>query len=179
MLKKVGGQFKESTRNLRLGSPKAAVQDVIPFLKENPMFKDFYNEDMKLTRERLDERFGGIDDDQFELFKLAIGLFSPQTQLTTNVAEAVFATDEFIKNGNLDRMSNGQLVQKEEIVMIDSPFSISSPSASNKAKTMSVLNELIKREGSVLKACKMLQDTATLKELDEFKKGLGYAGGVG
>jgi hypothetical protein len=177
MLKKVGGQFKESTRNLRAAA-KAAVQDVVPFLKENPMFKDFYNEDMKLTRERLDERFGGIDDDQFELFKLAIGLFSPQTQLTTNVAEAVFATDEYIKNGNLDRIRMG-VSPKGRDVMIDSPFSISSPSASNKAKTMSVLNELIKREGSVLKASKMLQDTATLKELDEFKKGLGYAGGVG
>ena len=176
ILKKAGGQVKASVRSLREGA-RRAIEDVLPFMRENPDFSDFYDNDMTLTREAFDEHFGKVSDEDFLFFQVAFGLTSPGTRLRSNTNEGIGAMSLFKEKGNLDDIVVETVNKRPKLK--SSPFSIGSTSMSNKARTLKIFDRLIKEKGSVREAVAFLEEGVPMKELNKFNREMGYSGGIG
>lgn len=168
----VGGTVP--VNKLRVGA-KRAVRDLKEWVKNNPKYNDYYNEDMKATRASLEAEYGEMSDTDFALYMFLNGITSPGTKLASNVGDAVKAFDLYRRDGNFDSIKMG-LSDKGNVVMVDAPISISGLTASSKARTMKALDKIIRERGGVKQALDHLFEPVTMKELESFKKGLGYAG---
>jgi len=154
---------------------KRAVKDLKEWVKNNPKYNDYYSEDMRATRASLEAEYGEMADSDFALYMFLNGITSPGTKLASNVGDAVKAFDLYRRDGNFDAITMG-LSDKGNMVIKDSPISISGLTASAKARTMKSLDKLIREQGSVEAALEHLFEPVTMKELESFKQGLGYSG---
>ncbi|MDC0157311.1 hypothetical protein OAK38_06095 [Verrucomicrobia bacterium] len=176
MLRKVGGQVKASARSLREGA-RRAIEDVMPFMRDNPDFADFYDNDMAITRQAFDDYFGRVSDEEFLFFQVAFGLTSPGTKLRQNTNEGIGATSLFLEKGNLNDVVVDMIKGRPKLK--SSPFSIGSTSMSNKARTLKIFDRLIQERGSISEAVAFLEEAVPMKELNQFNREMGYAGGIG
>ena len=168
----VGGTVPSN--KLRVGA-KRAVRDLKEWVKNNPKYNDYYNEDMRATRASLEAEYGKMSDTDFSLYMFLNGITSPGTKLASNVGDAVKAFDLYRRDGNFDSIKMG-LSDKGNVVMKSAPISISGLTASSKARTMKALDKLVRERGSMKAALDYLFEPVTMKELESFKKGLGYSG---
>jgi thioredoxin reductase len=168
----------KNEKNINLAA-KQVVTEVGDFLKDNPKFADYYNSDWKETKNHLDNYYGRkLTDDEFEFFKIAEGLTSPNTSLAINTADAFNALNLRIKDGNLGAIKMG-VSPKGNRVLSESPISLSGTTNGIKAFTLKAVDKLAQDLGSVRAATKYLMEPVSVKELEEFNKSLGYKGKVG
>jgi hypothetical protein len=177
MLRKVGGQLKPSTRNIREAA-RRAIEDTEVFLKENPQFADYYNADMEKVRSLLDSAYNGIIDDEMLYYRLALGLTSPGTSLPANVGDGLNIFNLKKQDGNLDKIKLGESA-KGNVVIADSPFEISGTTAPTKARALKIVDRLEKEKGGIRQAVEFLEEAIPMNELHKFKQEMGYKGRVG
>ena len=115
------------------------MRDLKEWVKNNPKYNDYYNEDMKATRASLEAEYGKMSDTDFALYMFLNGITSPGTKLASNVGDAVKAFDLYRRDGNFDSIKMG-LSDKGNVVMVDAPISISGLTASSKARTMKAVS---------------------------------------
>ena len=176
LLRKTGGQLKPSVRNIREAT-RRAIEDVTPFLRDNPQFADYYNKDMEATRNELDQGYGNVSDDDFLFYRTMLGLTSPGTKLPSNVGDGVNIFNLYKEKGNLDDIKMGTS-EKGNPVIASSPFKISGTTAPTKARSLLIVDSLRKELGSVRDAIDFLEEGVPIKELHQFNKQMGYAGNV-
>lgn len=177
LLSKVGNQLQPTPSSIRIAAKKS-ITDMAKFLKENPRFADYYESDMKAVRKALENEFGKITDSELELYQTFNGLTSPNTKLKSNVRDAVNLFTIYKQDGNLDSIRLGESA-KGNVVLAYSPLSISGTSAGNKARAVKIIDRLIKEKGSIKKAMDFLRESVTSKQLNEFKRDMGYKSNVG
>ena len=177
MLRKVGGQLKPSTRNIREAA-RRAIEDTEVFLKENPQFADYYNADMEKVRSLLDDAYNGIIDDEMLYYRLTLGLTSPGTSLPANVGDGLNIFNLKKQDGNLDKIKLGES-EKGNVVVEESPFQISGLTAPTKAKALKIVDRLEKEKGGIRQAVEFLEEGIPMKELHKFKLEMGFKGRVG
>lgn len=174
--------------NVRIAARKA-MADMENWLKQNPKYVDYYSNDMGATLSILQKNYqGGVTEDDFMFFRLAAGLTSPATSLPSNIGDAVELFELWMNKRNLDdivmgvsprRISekNGKMVGGN-IVVVQSPISLSGATGSGKARTMKIIEHLIKEKGGVVNAANFLKEGVTLSELQAFNREMGYRGPV-
>ena len=177
ILRKVGGQLKPSTRNIREAA-RRAIEDTEVFLKENPQFADYYNKDMEKVRALLDDAYNGIIDDEMLYYRLTLGLTSPGTSLPANVGDGLNIFNLKKQDGNLDKIKLGESA-KGNVVIADSPFEISGTTAPTKARALKIVDRLEKEKGGIRQAVEFLEEAIPMNELHKFKQEMGYKGKVG
>jgi hypothetical protein len=177
MLRKVGGQLKPSTRNIREAA-RRAIEDTEVFLRENPQFADYYNKDMEKVRALLDDAYNGIIDDEMLYYRLTLGLTSPGTSLPANVGDGLNIFNLKKQDGNLDKIKLGESA-KGNVVITESPFEISGTTAPTKARALKIVDRLEKEKGGIRQAVEFLEEAIPMNELHKFKQEMGYKGKVG
>jgi len=180
LLAEVGGTV--SPNKLRVGA-KRAMRDIREWVKNNPKYNDYYNEDMKAVRVGLEAEYGPISDTELLLYQFLNGITSPGTALIANVGDAVKLFDIYKRDGNFDSFEVGKRrkVNKEgkviyPIVVTQAPFDLSGATQPTKARSLKSLDKLIQEQGGVQAALDYLRQPVTLEELKAFKIGLGYKG---
>jgi len=174
MMEEVGGTV---TPDKIRTAAKRAVKDIDGWVKENPKYNNYYNEDMAAVRGALEDHFGSVTDDDLLFFQVANGLTSPATQLRSNVGDAVRVLDLFKREGNLDSIVMGKS-QKGNAIISSSPISISGTTGPTKARSLKVFDRLIKEKGGVRQAVDFLKEGVTAKELQAFNREMGYVSNV-
>jgi len=178
MLRKVGGQVKPGSRGYQIAA-KRAIGDIEDWLIDNPKYADYYNKDWQVTKGFLDDHYGRtLSDDEFAFYRVAAGLTSPSTKLPSNIGDSVKVLDLWMREGDLDSIEMG-VSAKGNVVIKNSPISISGATNSTKARTLKIVDGLAKEKGGVVKALDFLQESVTIKELNEFNTQMGYKGRVG
>ena len=158
---------------------KRGISDLSKFIADNPKFADYYKKDWELTRNVLSDFYGRqITDDEFVMFRTIAGLTSPNTTLPLNISDTVNFFDWWIKNGNFDAVKLGPKPETGTIVLLEKPFSISGTTGNIKARSIKVVEELVKRFGNAVDAIEFLQEMIPVGELHKFNKEMGYAGSV-
>ena len=169
-------QLKLSPQNFRLAA-KRAIADLEVFLRDNPKFADYYNKDWGVTRSILSDYLNRpMTDDEFVLFRLLSGLNSPNTKLPSNQRDAVNMTLWWINNGNFDAFKLGPKPKTGTLIVTEAPIQISGTTANIKLRSMKAIELLVKQRGSVVNASNYLQEMVTPKELNAFKREMGYKG---
>jgi len=176
-LRQTGLRRSPTQRNMRRAA-RQAIADMQDWLRENPRFMDYYTVDMEATREIVESVFGQISNEQFQLFQLYLGVNSPNTGLRANINDAFNALGLYLREGNLDSIEMGQSAKGNPVIK-SSPFEISGTTAPNKARTMKVVDRLIKEQGGVGEALAYLQEEVPVAELHQFNREMGYKGQVG
>jgi hypothetical protein len=174
MMEEVGGTV---TPDKVRTAAKRAVKDIDGWVKENPKYNNYYDEDMAAVRGALENHFGSVTDDDLLFFQVANGLTSPATQLRSNVGDAVRVLDLFKREGNLDSIVMGKS-QKGNAIISSSPISISGTTGPTKARSLKVFDRLIKEKGGVRQAVDFLKEGVTAKELQAFNREMGYVSNV-
>ena len=172
LIAEVGGTV--SPQKIRVGA-KRAMRDIREWIEQNPKFSDYYNADMQATRASLENEYGPITDGEFALYMFLNGVNSPGTSLTANVGDAINTFDLYRRDGNFNAIKMG-LSDKGNQVISQSPFSISGLTAPGKARAMKAFDQIVREKGSIEAAFEHLFEPVTMKELETFKKGLGYTG---
>ena len=159
------------------------MRDIREWVKNNPKYNDYYNEDMKAVRVGLEAEYGPISDTELLLYQFLNGITSPGTALIANVGDAVKLFDIYKRDGNFDSFEVGKRrkVNKEgkviyPIVVTQAPFDLSGATQPTKARSLKSLDKLIQEQGGVQAALDYLRQPVTLEELKAFKLGLGYKG---
>jgi hypothetical protein len=176
LLKTVGNQLSPTPGSIRIAAKKA-INDMDSWLKENPRYADYYEKDMRAVKNVLESRFGPVSDEEMSLFQALNGLTSPNTKLKSNVADALNLFSLYREDGNFDSISLGTS-EKGNNVLMYSPVRISGTSAGNKARTVKIIDQIIKEQGSIEKAMDFLYDSVTIPQLHAFKRSLGYKSNV-
>ena len=122
LLRKTKGQLKASVRNIREAT-RRAIEDVTPFMRDNPQFADYYNKDMEASRRELNEGYGNVTDDDFLYYQTMLGLTSPGTKLPSNVGDGVNIFNLYKEKGDLEDIKMGTS-EKGNPVIASSPFKI-------------------------------------------------------
>ena len=81
-LAKTGQLLKPDLSNLDF--TEQSVIDVYNWLQDNPTFAEYYDTDLQVAREIVEQEFGELTDTEYDVFKTFMGLTSPNTQLPTN-----------------------------------------------------------------------------------------------
>lgn len=179
LLKKTGRQLKLSTRNFREAA-RRAVDDTSKFLRDNPKFADYYRKDWDATKLILEDYYKRpLTDDEFSMFRIVMGLASPNTKLPSNVSDAVNFLDHYIKEGNFSAVKLGPKPKTGTLVVVATPFQISGTTANIKVRTVKIVEQLASRLGGYSNAAAYLQDMIPVKELHRFNREMGYSGAVG
>ena len=176
LLRKTKGQLKASVRNIREAT-RRAIEDVTPFMRENPQFADYYNKDMEASRRELNEGYGNVTDDDFLYYQTMLGLTSPGTKLPSNVGDGVNIFNLYKEKGDIEDIKMGTS-EKGNPVIASSPFKISGTTAPTKARSLLIVDKLRKKLGSVRNAIDYLEEAIPMNELHKFNKKMGYAGNV-
>ena len=160
---------------------KRAVQDINEFVSRNPKYKDYYDSDQAAVLESLSAEFDNITSDDLLFYQLANGLSSPATSLPANVGDALNFLALYKQDGNLDAIQMG-LSAKNNPVIKKAPFKVSGTTGSGKARSMKVIDRLIKENNNsptpVADAVDYLQEGVSAKELQAFNKQMGYKSAV-
>jgi len=168
----VGGTV--SPDKLRVAA-KRAMRDIKGWVEENPKYNDYYTNDMNATRQALEQEYGPITDDQFMVYRFIAGVTSPGTKLSANIRDAVQGFDVFMRDGNFDSFVMG--VSKEGNPVIESaPFRLSGLTSPTKARSLKAFDSVVRDQGGVRQAIDYLLEPVPMRELESWKKSLGYAG---
>ena len=161
---------------------KRAINDTEQFIKDNPKYKDYYAQDMIAVKAALESKYGPISDDELILYQLFNGLNSAQTSLPSNVGDALNVFRLYKDKGNLDDIVMG-INKNGNVVIKESPFQISGASSPNKARSLKVIEQIIKRYGNepnpVAAALEYFREGVPVKELHAFNREMGYKSNVG
>ena len=176
LLSSVRGTVAPTNSGIRTAA-KRAIRDMDQWLKDNPKFRDYYNNDMSATKQVLDSAYGPITDEEFLYYRIANGLTSPATKLPSNVGDALLVFDLWKRNGNLDEIKMG-LSDKGNIVIQESPISISGTTGANKARSLKIIDRLTQEKGSLTNAIEFLKEGVPVKDLHAFNREMGYKGNV-
>jgi len=174
LLSTVRGTVAPTNSNIRTAA-KRAIRDMDQWLKDNPRFRDYYNNDMAATKRVLESAYGPLSDEDFLYYRIANGLTSPATKLPSNVGDALLVFDLWKNRGNLDDIKMG-LSAKGNVVIDESPISISGTTGANKARSLKIIDRLIREKGSVNNAVNFLKEGVTVKDLHAFNREMGYKG---
>ena len=177
MMKLAGQNLKASTRNINEAARRAVV-DIGEWVKNNPKFQDYYNEDWKNTRGILNETFPEFTDDLFRGFRLFTGLTSPSTPLDGNLADAVQLMNLWIGKGSLLSMTLKKS-DKGNRAAGPGPFPLRSNTGATKIFSLHVVEGLFRKFGNWEKTVEFLNEPVSVKDLHAFNKEMGYAGSVG
>ena len=158
---------------------KQAVADLGSFVASNPDFARYYSADIKVNENLLTKAFPEVRENPelTTMFKMMASVLSPDTSLGDNMHETVTAFSLFIKDGNFDAIKLGKSPKSGGPVVLESPFTFIGKTGGTKATSLKVLESLTKENGYAGTA-KLMQSTLTLTELNKWKRGLGYSGGV-
>jgi hypothetical protein len=174
LIRSVGGTVTKD--KLRTAS-KRALRDISQFIKENPRYADYYNADMKAVMQSLQDYYGDITNDDLLLYQFYSGLTSPATKLPSNIGDAVNLFNLYKQQGNLDAITMG-LSKKGNPVIKDSPFEISGTTGPTKARSVKVIDRLIKENSDkanpVQATLDFLREGVTIRELNKFNREMGY-----
>lgn len=181
LLKKVGANYKPSTRNLGKVI-SVAVSDIQQWLNANPHYLDYYNTDWNLTKELLKDSFEDFSEGDFRFFRFLTGITSPSTPLDGNLVDAVGLLNEFKAEGNFDRfvmdvkVNNG----KEGNRYVKSgPFKLRANTGATKIFAAKVYEQILtENDGDHGKAIDFLEAMVPVSELHAFNKRF-FKGGVG
>lgn len=176
LLSTVRGTVAPTNSNIRTAA-KRAIRDMDQWLKDNPRFRDYYNNDMAATKRVLESAYGPLSDEDFLYYRIANGLTSPATKLPSNVGDALLVFDLWKNRGNLDDIKMG-LSAKGNVVIDESPISISGTTGANKARSLKIIDRLIREKGSVNNAVNFLKEGVTVKDIHAFNREMGYKGNV-
>ena len=177
MMKLSGQNLKASTRNINEAA-KRAVADIGEWVKINPKFQNYYNEDWKNTRDILDDSFDNFTDDLFKGFRLFTGLTSPSTPLDGNMSDAVQLMNLWIGKGSLLSMTLKKS-DKGNRAAGPGPFPLRSNTGATKIFSLHAVEKLFRKFGDWEKTVQFLNEPVSVKELHAFNKEMGYAGSVG
>jgi len=128
---------------------------------------------MVAVRNVLSKKYGKITDEDMMLFQMFAGITSPNTGLKSNIGDALALFELYKTDGNFDKIKMG-LSDKNNLVIMESPFQISGVTNPLKARSLKVFERIIKQKGSVAKAVKFLHEPVTIEELEKFKQSFGY-----
>ena len=179
---KVMKEIKGTTSPERVRTAaKRAIRDAEAFIAENPKYRDYYAQDMAATREALEKDFGTISDDDMLFYQLANGLTSPATVLSANVGDSINMLRLYKSRGNLDDIEMG-LSKKGNPVITKSPFKVSGTTAPTKARSLKVMDFLIKSFGNeanpVKSAVDYMREGVSPRELQAFNRKMGYKSNI-
>lgn len=177
MMKLSGQNLKASTRNINEAA-KRAVADIGDWVKINPKFQNYYNEDWKNTRDILDDSFDDFTDDLFKGFRLFTGLTSPSTPLDGNMSDAVQLMNLWIGKGSLLSLTLKKS-DKGNRAAGPGPFPLRSNTGATKIFSLHAVEKLFRKFGDWEKTVQFLNEPVSVKELHAFNKEMGYAGSVG
>jgi hypothetical protein len=158
---------------------KQAVVDLGSFVASNPDFARYYSADIKVNESLLTKAFPEVKENPelTTMFKMMASVLSPDTSLGDNMHETVTAFSMLIKDGGFDAIKLGKSPKSGGPVVLESPFTFIGKTGGTKATSLKVLESLAKENGYAGTA-KLMQSTLTLTELNKWKRGLGYSGGV-
>jgi hypothetical protein len=172
LLNKVGTQLSPTAYGTRVAAKKA-IADMEKWIKNNERFADYYDKDMVAVKNVLSKKYGKITDEDMMLFQMFAGITSPNTGLKSNIGDALALFELYKTDGNFDKIKMG-LSDKNNLVIMESPFQISGVTNPLKARSLKVFERIIKQKGSVAKAVKFLHEPVTIEELEKFKRSFGY-----
>lgn len=176
LLSSVRGTVAPTNTGIRTAA-KRAIRDMEQWLADNPKFRDYYNNDMIATKQVLESAYGPLTDEEFLYYRIVNGLTSPATKLPSNVGDAVTVFNLWKNNGNLDSIKMGKSA-KGNLVIEESPISISGTTSANKARTLKIIDRLVKEKGGVNEAIEFLKEGVNVEELNAFNREMGYKGKV-
>lgn len=158
---------------------KQAVADLGAFVASNPDYARYYSADIRVNENLLAKAFPEVKENPelTTMFKMMASVLSPDTSLGDNMHELVTAFSLLIKDGNFDAIKLGKSPKSGGPVVLESPFTFLGKTGGTKATSIKVLEKLAKENGYDGTA-KLMQTTLTLTELNKWKRGLGYSGGV-
>jgi len=169
------------TRDKVRTASKRAVKDINEFVSRNPKYQDYYDNDQKAVKLALEQEFPGVTPDDLAFYQLANGLSSPATSLPANVGDALNFLSLYKRDGNLDAIEMG-LSAKGNPVIAKAPFSVSGTTGPTKARSLKVIDRLIKENSNspdpVSRAVSFLKEKVTPRELQKFNKSMGYKSAV-
>ena len=169
------------TRDKVRTASKRAVKDINEFVSRNPKYQDYYDNDQKAVKLALEQEFPDITPDDLVFYQLANGLSSPATSLPANVGDALNFLSLYKRDGNLDAIEMG-LSAKGNPVIAKAPFSVSGTTGPTKARSLKVIDRLIKENSNspdpVSRAVSFLKEKVTPRELQKFNKSMGYKSAV-
>ena len=178
LIRSVGGTVTKD--KIRTAS-KRALRDISGFVKENPKYADYYNADMSAVMQSLQDYYGDVTNDDLLLYQFYSGLTSPATKLPSNIGDAVNLFNLYKQQGNLDAITMG-LSKKGNPVIKDSPFNISGTTGPTKARSVKVIDRLIKENSDkanpVQATLDFLREGVTIKELNKFNREMGYKSSI-
>lgn len=178
VLREVGQNLKPSTRNINRAT-STALDDIIGWIKENPIYADYYKNDWKLTREYLDAAFGGITDSDLRLFRFIAGVTSPSTKLADNLIDTLNAFQLWREGRGFSDIKMGKSAKGKRIVA-KSPFTFRSTTGAAKAHALKIIDELIQEKG-IMEAIAYMEEPAPIADLNALNArfGKGKVGKVG
>jgi hypothetical protein len=153
---------------------KRALKDIEKFVADNPKYQDYYQEDMRAIKGLLESEFGPISNGDMLFYQVANGLNSPATTLTANVGDAINVFDLYKREGNLDSIQMGVSAKGNPVVASSNPFKLSGKGASNKARTLKIIDNLAKEMGGMEQAINFMKEPVTAEELQAFNRNMGY-----
>lgn len=180
-LKKAGGQLKASSRNMRMAA-KRAMDGMYDFLRSNPIFLDYYNRDWQQTEQLLATRFPEIKERPglLRLYRTFSGLLSSSTKLKPNQRESISSLEEYLDRGNFDRL---KIERSKSGARKWAPggnvLKFQTATGAHKARTLKIVEQLIKDKGGIEAAIQHLEEPVTMAELHAFNREMGFAGNVG
>ena len=180
LLKQTSTLASRSEKGIRQAA-EVAVAEVAEWLKTNRRFADYYDTDWRITTEILNEVFPVTvqDPEWVDLFRCISGLCSPSTKLPDNMIDAVNTLNVWTREGDLESVKI--MISAKGNVKFDeksSPFLFRSTTAANKARSLKILDTLVRAKGK-RGAIEFLQEPVTSTELNVFNKEMGYKSAVG
>lgn len=172
LIQEVGGTV--APKKLRVAG-RRAVSDIKEWVKKNPKYNDYYTEDLKAMRMSLEAEYGKLADEEVLLYQFLLGATSPQTELQLNVEEGLRLFDLYRRNGNFDSFRLGKS-EKGNAIVADGPFVFVGSSGPNKARAVKALDKVVRSQGGLKQALDYMLQPVSMKELESFKKSLGYTG---
>ena len=175
-LDKQGSRFDPESENFEEAAVNA-LEDMEEFIANNPKYLDYYEKDWQTTRNYLNAIFDKkITDEEFEFYRVVIGLTSPNTLLPSNVGDAIQLLNMYITDPTLSGIQT-KINPKTGRVQYDkekSTLILSSTTNSGKAVAIKAFLKVVEQQGSVVKAVEYLKEPVSFNELKQFNKSLGY-----
>ena len=176
--------IKRNLKAIKAAADQAA-QDILPWIKNNRALQGYYADDLKLVNMLWEQIYGDkFTQDHLDLFQVVSAVLSPSTKLRGNIDEASRVLTNYMSTGDFGVETDpytfvnekGTETLKFRFSVARSAVSISGTTASNKARSLTILRDMIEDAGGLEKLKAHLLEPVSLKEYADLRSRHGFKG---
>lgn len=165
---KTGQLLKPDLSNLDFAAEQSVI-DVYNWLQDNPTFAEYYDTDLQVAKQIIEEEFGTLSDTEYDLFKTFMGLTSPNTALPTNTLEAYKLFKVYKARG-----AQGFVDYLERNIDPETREEGATNLMGGKRNPILSVFYLAEQQGGIQQALDFLKGTDTIQNLNALKRSLPY-----